>query len=309
MIANGVLSKKVDPRIINICNELAHRFLSPSNERNEITFFLCGGASKEEAKYRNDLGTAIKSLKSKYQYSVYYPESMFVELMFGHKKYDLLSLENLLADSVDSVVIPLQSPGTFTELGAFSNHHKLKNKLIIVIDPKHKRSRSFINLGPIRYLETQTESKIIYSKMEVQSIRSLATRLSDAARKISSRSPICPALTNPLSSHDFYLALIFILDEVPKKNILKIAQHFEKVDKHLAETIAEIVINCLITERKVTLKGSSLSIPPQGIQELLVSFKTIKQSEELLGFLSSLRIRALNVILRGNTYFEWKGAV
>lgn len=300
---------KLDPRIINICQELVDRFLAPSSIREEITIFLCGGASKQEAEFRIVLGTAIKSLKSKYQYSVYYPESMFVELVLGHKKYDLLSLENLLANSVNTVIIPLQSPGTFTELGAFANHRELQNKLTVVIDPKHRRSQGFINTGPIRYLKTKTDSQIIYHEMEIHSVSSLAKSLSEAARKISVIHPVVPALTNPLTSYEFYLALIFILDQVPKQIALEVAQRFEPVNKDMAATVAETVINGLINERKITLRGNLLSIPPQGIDELLVSFKTSKKSEELLEFLTRLRITALNVILRGNTYFEWKEAV
>jgi len=54
---------------------------------------------------------------------------MFIEFILGHQKQDLLTLENLLADSVNTVVILLQSPGTFTELGAFTNYEKLTEML------------------------------------------------------------------------------------------------------------------------------------------------------------------------------------
>jgi|GEM_PF-766617 len=300
---------KIDTRILNICQELVDRFLASSIKRDEITIFLCGGASKNEAEFRVALGTAIKSLKSKYQYSVYYPERVFVELILGHKRYDLLSLENLLANSVNTVIVPLQSPGTYTELGAFANHPELQNKLTVVIDPKYKRAPSFINTGPIRYLKSKTDSQIIYHEMEMRSVGVLAKNLSEAARKISNLHPIIPSLTNPLTSYEFYLALIFVLDQIPRQTAIQIAQQFESVNKDLVATVAETVINGLINERKIALVGNLLSIPPQGINELLVSFKTSKKSEELLEFLTRLRMNALNIILRGKTYFEWRAAV
>jgi len=300
---------KINDKILDVCKELVDRFLAPSSKRDEITIFLCGGASKKEAEFRVALGTAIKSIKSKYQYSVFYPESMFVELILGHKHYDLLSLENLLANSVNTVIVPLQSPGTFTELGAFANHPKLQNKLTVVIDPIYKKAQSFINTGPIRYLKSKTDSQIIYHELKMSSVSILAKNLAEAARKISNLHPVIPALTNPLSSYEFYLALIFVLDQVPRQTAIQIAQEFEYTNKDLAATVAETVINGLINERKIALVGDLLSIPPQGIDELLVSFKTSKKSGELLEFLTRLRLKALNIILRGKTYFEWRAVV
>lgn len=93
----------MNKRILKICECLAHRFLSSIETRDDITIFLCGGTSKEEATFRSSLGKHLMSLKLKYRYSVYFPENMFFEMILGHKKYDLLSLENLLANSVNCI--------------------------------------------------------------------------------------------------------------------------------------------------------------------------------------------------------------
>jgi len=95
------------------------------------------------------LGDKIHNIKAKNTYNVYYPETLFAEIANGYQRRDLLTLENLLALSVTSIVVPLESPGTFAELGAFANHEILKDKLIIITNPKHKMARSFINDGPI----------------------------------------------------------------------------------------------------------------------------------------------------------------
>jgi hypothetical protein len=299
---------RIDPKVLDICQQLKDKLLSPSSDREEITIFLCGGAAQAETGFRLALGTKLGKIRSKYRYSVYYPESMFVELILGHRKYDLLSLENLLASSVNTVVIPMQSPGTFTELGAFANHAALRNKLTVIIDPKHEHSQSFINTGPIRYLKKHTDSQIIYQKMDIAAIDDLAKRISEAARKIASKYPVMPTLTNPLTSYEYYLAMIFVLDPVPKSVVIETASYLESADKTLVETVAETVINGLINERKVTFSRGMLSVPSQGIDELVVSFKTTKRSDELLGFLTKLRFEALNRILRHRVYYEWRGA-
>ena len=125
----------MNPRVIKIASKLRDQFLDPLTT-SDISIFLCGGAGDHEAELRRKLGAALAALKSKYRYSIFYPEDMFMELVLGHQKLDLLTLENILAKSVSSVVILLHSAGTLTELGAFSNHRLLKDKLVVVMDPK-----------------------------------------------------------------------------------------------------------------------------------------------------------------------------
>ena len=115
-------------RIPKLALELKEYFESELQSADEIPIFLCGGSSSEHKRLRAKLGKQISHIISKYTYSVHYPEDMFIELIAGHHGKDLLTLENVLANSVHCVVILLQSPGTFAELGAFSNHNELCNK-------------------------------------------------------------------------------------------------------------------------------------------------------------------------------------
>lgn len=298
----------IDQKIFEIVKKLENKFLISSELNKEISIFLCGGASKEEAEFRCKLGDRISSIKSKYRYSVFYPESLFLELILGHKSYDLLSLENLLANSVNTVVIPLQSPGTFTELGAFSNHSGLNNKLTIIIDPKYEHNNSFINTGPIRYLKKNTDSQIIFNKMDSAHINLLAKKISESGRKISKKNPVIPSIENPLTSYEFYYATIFILDPIPKRTVLKIASILTQNDSKLAMTVAETVINTLIKGYKIVQKGDVLTVPKLGVEGLVNSFNTVKRSTEMLEFMSDLRYKSLNRNLRGKRYLAWKGA-
>jgi hypothetical protein len=168
---NLKIAPAMDFKIIEIAQKLRKKYLDESGEQNQISIFLCGG--KKEEGFRRKLGKEIARKVSKYVYTVHFPEDMFIELIQGHEKQDLLSLENLLADSVNAIVILLQSPGTFTELGAFSNYLKLQDKLIVNVAPKYARANSFINYGPIRYLKNNTKSKILYNEMAENNIMGL----------------------------------------------------------------------------------------------------------------------------------------
>jgi len=148
-------------KTVDLVQRLKQHHLEELQNPNAISIFLCGGNTHDQNILRKELGNRISHIASKYLYTVHYPEDMFTELIAGHHGKDLLTLETILANSVKCVVILLQSPGTFTELGAFANHPILCNKLVVVIDEKHKGNRSFISLGPVRHLKNSTTSKVI----------------------------------------------------------------------------------------------------------------------------------------------------
>jgi len=288
--------------VINITKRLKEKFIDKSHDANEITLFMCGGSEHDQDKFRRDVGAELGriSSKSKYNYSVYYPEDMFTELVHGHQRRDLLSLENLLGDSVHCVVILLQSPGTFTELGAFSNHRKLKNKLIVVIDPKYRLSSSFVSRGPVRHLQTRTRSKVLYSSMDYDNLEVLARELVESARYIAKHSAPIHDLSNAVSSYVFYLSLIYIFDPIRKETIFSILRSLVKGKKKfdIVGTVAETVINGLINERKAACISGSLSITPKGIDNLVYNSNTWARSDFTSHSLTSMRLEALNLMLR-----------
>lgn len=63
---------------------------------------------------------------------------------------DLLIFEEFLAEVSDAIILFVESPGSFCELGAFAYADTLfSDKLIIVMDEKHRGSKSFIATGPV----------------------------------------------------------------------------------------------------------------------------------------------------------------
>ena len=295
----------LNSNIIEIATKLKNRFLNESQNLNEISIFLCGGSSTEELKFRREVGKKISGIVSKYKYYVFYPEDMFIELILGHQKQDLLTLENLLADSVNAVVILLQSPGTFTELGAFANYNKLSNKLIVIIEPGFAQAKSFINLGPIRYLKTKTKSKVLFLSMNNKDLNKLVKQIADNARDVAKYSLPIRELSNPISAYRFYLALIYIFEPIPKDAILSISRTLATSEGKIVVTAAETVINSLINERKVSLSSGYLSTTSKGIDNLIYVDETRKRARMVLSFLTELRLEALNLTLRKNYRRIW----
>ena len=129
----------------------------------KTTIFLCGADISQKDMMRYTIAEALKSRRLYwYYFDIVYPEDIFDELLFGSRSSDLLSLEGLLADSVDAIVLIPESPGSFAELGAFANDEKLRQKLICIIDKKYKKDKSFINQGPLKLVKQANRNGIIY---------------------------------------------------------------------------------------------------------------------------------------------------
>jgi hypothetical protein len=294
----------VNRRVVEIASRLQKQFLGPAST-NDVSIFLCGGAAAEKQDLRRQLGTSLAGLRSKYRYSVFYPEDMFVELVLGHQKEDLLSLENLLAKSVSTVVILLQSPGTFTELGAFSNHDLLKEKLVVVVDPKYRNSQSFINTGPIRHLLRGTTSRVLFLKMDEPNLGELVKHVAEASRSVASAHPPTRDLTNPIMCYELYLAMLYVLDPVPRKAFALIAAALRPDAEEDAQIAAETVVNGLINKGDALLVSENVVISRKGVKSLLASPVSARRLASLKEFLSALRIYALNGQLRRRYKAFW----
>ena len=292
-------------RLLKLATNLRDYFIGSFIKCDYVSIFLCGGSSLVDSQFRRELGSLISAIKSKYRYSVYYPEDMFVELILGHQRQDLLTLENLLAESVSAVVLLLQSPGTFVELGAFSNHPRLRDRLFVVIDPRYKKSHSFINTGPVRHLQKQTKSWVIYHGMKASDTVPLSKLIIQASREIALLSPPTIDLTNPIASQEFYLALVMTLDPVPRTAVLKLAELLHPNSPTLAKTAAETVLNTLVNQGYAVLISGALRISKKGIDSLYAGARTAIRKAELRIFLSQRRIEALNVLLRKRKYRLW----
>lgn len=70
-----------------------------------------------------------------------------------------LELEEWLADFSDAVIILVESYGTVAELGAFSISSRLREKLLPILDQKFVKDPSFINTGPISWVNNDSVYK------------------------------------------------------------------------------------------------------------------------------------------------------
>lgn len=130
-----------------------------------IIVFLCGGASTKTNKYiRDKIRVLLENEKRRYSWllpiKVFYPEDLLIEVLNKTKDADLLSYEQFLANNSHIIAIICESPGSLVELGAFTNNEYTVNKVIAAVEKKKAKYKSFIMLGPIKYLKKKNTYEV-----------------------------------------------------------------------------------------------------------------------------------------------------
>lgn len=91
----------------------------------------------------------------------------YFEVYSGDSAYDLLSIEEDLADYSDCLLLFLESESTIAELGAFAIDNKLCKNMVVVNEALHRGSDSFIAKGPLAKIERKSSfGAPIYVGME-----------------------------------------------------------------------------------------------------------------------------------------------
>lgn len=127
--------------------------------------FLCGKQFSEKIPYfETNRGIIDKFLKSKSKDIYIVLSEQLWEENFN-SNIDLLTFEEFLAEVSDCIILFVESPGSFCELGAFSYADKLfSDKLAIIIDQKYVGDKSFIITGPTAKAR-KDGSDIIYAPL------------------------------------------------------------------------------------------------------------------------------------------------
>lgn len=97
------------------------------------------------------------------------------------EQLNALEMEEQLARLADLVLVIVESEGTFTELGAFAAVEELRKKLLPVIDRKYESEPSFINTGPVRWVNEDSRFRpAIFGDFEafLRNVGSIEERIS-----------------------------------------------------------------------------------------------------------------------------------
>jgi len=267
---------------------------------SSFTIFLIGAAQKDRFSIRETLRKELTRFRYLHDFNFYYPEELFAELILSKAKFDLLSLENMLAESVHAVVIILESPGAIAELGAFANHPNLRNKLVVIVDKKYRKARSFIRLGPVRYLEKKTNSKVIFHDLAEPNFGKLAFETRKAVKDISRNSVVEASIKNPISAQFFIMTCIFIMEQISIELLNNIIHYVYTLQTPEVEAIVQSSLNILLKQKDISLNNGNYDLTDNGYRRIM--FKLGSQGRETYDLIDELRVKIMNVKLRRRTF-------
>lgn len=190
--------------------------------KRHADLFLCGAAISSPNSVRGKLHEIFENSTNRSAFQIHLPEHLFADLMVGRKNLNLLAVENLLARSVDAVLLVAESAGSIAELGAFANHESLREKLIVLVDKARGKDRSFIMRGPVRLISDMNKRRVILEDLrhlDVPAMDRIVARVKGLVRGFGMRRI---DISNALETHHFLLMSLYVLESLTRDDLAQL---------------------------------------------------------------------------------------
>jgi len=277
---------------IKLSNKIREDIYNPSNTF-KTTIFLCGADILQKDKVRYKIAEIMKQ-NWFFSYDIIFPEDIFDELLYSSKKRDLLSLEGLLADSVDAIILIPESPGSFAELGAFANDEKLRKKLICLVDRKYKRDKSFINQGPLKLVKKENSHGLIF--IDPNNIANEMSKLLHSLRKMKNNSLKMSNAISLLQIDNFLLPSIYLLEPISKDTLIRLVEVATNDDLNSFQ-VTTTALTSLTKNRYIELTNSGYKLTNLGLESFMkfriTNKNNIKKNKTVE--IDNLRLEILNL--------------
>lgn len=267
-------------------------FIPQSQKTDAI--FLCGADIRNNNTARHKMAKLFSKNK---RYELHYPEDLFDDLLVGQGQYNLLYLENILAKSVDAIILFPESPGSFSELGAFSNNNELAKKMIVIADKRYEKNKSFINFGPNKLIRKSKTGKVIHFNYELlnndEKVKGLHRKINSYLAKIKKAHPVKKGAANLLEAENFILPCIYLFDEINRSTLYRLVEKITSQDPALNTIATRSSLSRLITKRLIIRSPNGYEITKDGANHVRRIFKSSS--------LDAARVEFLNLMYRRNS--------
>lgn len=275
---------------------------------SKTDIFLCGGSEKHHIRYK--LSKLLENVAF-YKYNLVFPEDIFDEMLSGASGYDLLKLENILADSVDVIIVLPESQGSIAELGAFTNHDTLRDKILCIQDTKHKKHKSFINNGPVKLLKASKKSEVVF--IDYKHITQLNSgnkltlffdhelrKIVTAIKRISEKSEKKPKITNIIQTENFILPCIYLFEPIKRYSLIELVQTASEESDEIAEVATRSTLTSLIKQNIVTSTSQGYILTKSGLKKIQnLGYKSLSRYSYDVDIMDNIRADYLSSSLRG----------
>jgi len=143
--------------------------------------FLCGGQNSP----RRDQLAEYFRLNHSESSILFYAEDVWDIIAHHNPSRNALEVEAQLAELADAIIIVVESPGTFAEIGAFANSEPLRKKLLPILDEAKIGEKSFLKTGPITWIDKESLfAPSIWTCFELDRILDAVKQIEDRLERI-----------------------------------------------------------------------------------------------------------------------------
>lgn len=279
-----------------LSDKIKNDFFIPVNSFG-TSVFLCGANVFQKENMRHKLNEMFNRFPYFFHYKVIYPEDIFEELLYSPKSKDLLSLENLLAESVDAVVVIPESPGSLAELGAFASNTELRKKIVCVLDNRYKKSKSFISKGPVKLIKNENKGSVVF--IDPDNIYDDFNKIISAIKKVKKRTTKKSENISLLHLDSFLLPVIYLLEPIQQNILIDIVKPAID-DSSSAFELTSIALTILTKGKYIELTPDGYKLTDSGFIKFqsLRKFGSRTKIQDITIALDELRLEFLNLKLR-----------
>jgi hypothetical protein len=217
----------VRERLIAYLRSERYRF-----RRLKPVVFLCGGANSVR---RDALRDYLRRHRS--DVAPFYAERVW-ERIASRDGHGALKMESDLAALADLVVIVVESPGTFAELGAFSLAEPLRRKLLPIVDIEYKGSGSFVVTGPLRWIDHESDFRpTIYTPLKyiLESVDEIEERIDRIPKSRTTR--IADLTVSPKHLLFFLCDLIGVIHPA---TVSTVEYYFKRIASDVPDAVVDV---------------------------------------------------------------------
>ncbi|WP_086983797.1 retron St85 family effector protein [Vibrio aphrogenes] len=281
-----------DQELEYVAQVIKDKIFVPRN-RKRVTVFLCGADIKNDKTARSQMAAVFSHYP---RYELLYPEDLFDDLLAGQGQHSLLKLEGILADSVDAIVLFPESPGSFAEIGAFSNNEQLARKMVVLSNKRYKSNKSFINYGPYRLIKSSGTGKVIHINYDhltnPDEYHRIYRNVNNYITQIRREHPVEKDVANILEAENFILPCIYLLDKLNNVMLSKLIGFATNQDKVLCDIATKSSLGRLAFKKYISRTATGYQVTPLGAEYVRNTFNN--------KYLDKVRIEILNAENRRN---------
>lgn len=267
---------------------------------------MSGADLSKREKMRSKISDVLQNKHGHTEFYIFYPENMFNALLNNEQTKGLFSVERLLEESVDAIVVILESPDSFAEMAAILHEPKLRQKLICVVDKKYRKDKAFLSQHSLEMAREANDQGIFF--IDTNNVQKGMPKIVASLKKMKKRGVSRNGQISPLQLDLFLIAAVFLMEPVSEDQLIPMVAEALDDEKN-AILLTGVAMSVLINNRAIVRSAEGYQLTPVGTRVFSssISMPSRKGDRDREIALDEIRLEILNKSSAPNKIKMWEG--